>query len=71
MVWRGSAHKWLPFSDEEYSNLPAPRDMREIALQIWVGAKAGVEIGHNQERVTGDSYEGVKNLWRGGTRSIE
>jgi hypothetical protein len=30
-----------------------------------------VKIGHNQERVTSDLYKGVKNLWWGGTRSIE
>lgn len=45
--------------------------MREIAFQVWVGAKAVVEIGHNQERVTSDLYESVENLWMGVTRSIE
>jgi len=66
-VRRCSHYKWLPFSNEQYSDLPAPGNMREVMLQVRVGAKVGVKIGRNQESVASNSYKGVEDLWLGST----
>ncbi len=67
-VRRSSPHKWLPFPYKQHSNLPAPGDIREVTLQVGVGAKAGVEICRDQEGVASDSYESIEYLWLRGTR---
>jgi hypothetical protein len=67
----GASYKCLPFPYKQHGNLPAPGDVREIAFQVGVGAKAYIEIGRDQESVASDSYEGIAYLWLRGTRNEE